>query len=379
MNFLLSEDLTQFRDVLRALLAKELSAAELRHSLLDPYSGEPLTPLPFLSGLWKKIADAGVLAAVLPERAGGVEIGGLELGTVALQVMLEESGRALVPLPIFETLVFGALPLLVLECDGADSTNRSEYLAALATGERRFTGAFFEAGAPLPRASVADSVTVLDGEAHFVSAFAQSTDLLLFAEQDGEVALFRIDPTQVAATVIPTLDLIRRFSTVHLSATPATRVGGGRLSSAAAARLAQLQQLACVAELAGVGARVLEMTVEYVKTRQQFGRPIGSFQAVQHKLADMLLRVEQTTSLGRFAAWAAESDPEQLAAAALAAKGFASEAIPLVAEQAIQAHGGIGFTYEYDLHLFLRRARSLAALGGSSESVYAQLGEQLLS
>ena len=100
---------------------------------------------------------------------------------------------------------------------------------------------------------------------------------------------------------------------------------------------------------------------------------------MQHKLADMLLRVEQTTSLGRFAAWAADSDPEQLAATALAAKGFAGEAIPLVVEQAIQAHGGIGFTYEYDLHLFLRRARVLAALGGSSDSAYAQLGEQLLA
>ena len=377
MNFLLSEELVQFRDVLRALLAKELAGAELRRGLLDPYSGQCVggeSPAPLVAPLWRKIADAGVLAAALPDSVGGRAIGGLGLGAIALQVMLEEAGRALVPLPVFETLVFGALPLLAVDA-AADSC---DLLASIAAGEMQVSGAFFRSIGDLPEArSVADGI-LIDGDLQFVSSLPQCASVLVPARYEGACALFIIDSAACVTTTVPTLDLLRRFSRVSLRATPAKRVGGV-LQDGASAALHCRQQLACVAELVGVGQRVLEMTVEYVKTRQQFGRPIGSFQAIQHKLADMSLHVEQATSLGRFAAWAADNDPAQLSSAALAAKGFASEVIPVVVEQAIQAHGGIGFTYEYDLHLYLRRARLLAALGTPTDEAYAQLGAQLLA
>src|SRR5262249_46285979 len=126
-------------------------------------------------------------------------------------------------------------------------------------------------------------------------------------------------------------------------------------------------RVAFAAELAGIASRTLEMTVEYVKTRQQFGRPIGTFQAIQHALADMHVAAEQLLALVRFAAWAADSDRSQFPDAALAACAFAADEVPSIVECATQLHGGIGFTYEFPLHAFLRRALVTAQLLGGAE------------
>ena len=133
-----------------------------------------------------------------------------------------------------------------------------------------------------------------------------------------------------------------------------------------------------VSELCAVAAKVLEMTLEYVKIRKQFGKAIGSFQAIQHRLAEMCLLSEQAISLNRFAVWCLDNDSQQFPQAALGAKGFASEFVPQLIEMAIQVHGGIGFTYEYDLHLYLRRALMLSETYISKSKSYQQLAESLL-
>lgn len=135
-------------------------------------------------------------------------------------------------------------------------------------------------------------------------------------------------------------------------------------------------RLGVAAELAGISSRVVEMTVEYVKTRKQFGKPLAAFQAVQHKLSDMLMWSEQISSLGRFAAWAADNDPSQFVRSANAAFGYAAEFAPKLIETSIQMHGGIGFTWEYPLHLYLRRSKSLSALYSGSDQAYINLAAE---
>ena len=140
----------------------------------------------------------------------------------------------------------------------------------------------------------------------------------------------------------------------------------------------RISVLAC-AELIGVSRRALELTVDYVSTRKQFGAPIGSFQAIQHKLADVLLSIDSAEALTRFAAWSADHDSRQFVELATAAKGYCSDVLPRAIESTLQAHGGIGFTYEYDLHLYLRRAQMAASLFGTADERYQKLATHLLA
>jgi alkylation response protein AidB-like acyl-CoA dehydrogenase len=310
-------------------------------------------------GTGAKLSGLGLFGLLVPEALGGAGLGMLELG-----VVLEEAGRALHAGP-FLASALGATRLLLAAATPAE---QRELLPALATGERRAAvvglapGAAFHAHGG--RLSGAEPFALEAGGA----------DLLLVAA-DG--ALFAADPASAGVRIEPaeTLDLTRRFDRVALDAAPARRLGAGDARAALAAA-ADALAVGLVADGVGAAARALERAVEYAKQREQFERPIGSFQAVQHLLVDMLQDVELTRAAAAFALWAQDAAPaaERARASALA-KAFASEALPRVGASAIQVFGGIGFSFELDLHRYYRRLLSLSLLHGDAAHHLERIAE----
>ncbi len=369
MSFLLSPDLAEFDEVLGKFFAEEFPAGSVRGAMLDQMGARGA-----LSGFevekWKKIVELGALVAGLPEDASG-----LGFGLLAFEILLTKSAAALSSLPLFETLALGALPILALGSEGA----KSELLPRIGAGELRLTGPLLGTLSKVVTTKDPKLGVTLAGEMAFVPSFALADALVVIARDSKGQApgLFLVDKqaTGIIAESIATLDLIRSFSKIKLENVPAKLLSQGALAAEALAELREQVAVLIAAELVGVSSRALEMTVDYVKTRQQFGKPIGTFQAIQHQLADMHLGLEQMAKLVRFAAACSATDKSQFHSAAIAAKGFASELAPKIIEGAIQAHGGIGFTYEYDLHLYLRRAQVLSALAGDAREMFRMLGE----
>ncbi len=356
MEFLLSPDLIEFRSVLRKFLSTDFSADTRRARLVAGgrrWSAED-------DRSWSGFAELGALAAGLPEEAGG-----LGFGALARAVVLEEVGRALAHLPVLENLTAASWLALC---------GRSDLALKIAEGAARYTFSVGD-GAHVERT---EGTATLTGVLSLVPSVGQSATLLVSAPigggSDHGVIAVELDAA-VSVQAVDTFDLLREFAEVTFKGAPATVLG----PDCSPDPLRFIAAVHAVSELSGIAARVVELTVEYVKTRQQFGRTVGSFQAIQHKLADMHLRAEQVGSLGRFAAWCVDSDPQQLADAALAAKGMAAEYVPWICEQSIQLHGGIGFTFEYDLHHYLRRALVLSRAFLPANECYAELGRKLLA
>lgn len=363
MSFLLQPDLNEFLPALRQLLAERIPADSLRKVAAQPYEAD--------GSVWTELAALGVFAAALPE-----EHGGLGFGVRGLAAILQEQARVLCPLPIFETLGI-AYPLLA---SSEVNPHRDELLAAIAAGTVRLTApvGVFEDVAAIPRVAgeqAPGSVCRLNGRLSLVPSLERSSDVVVSAlGERGALLLCRIRTADLNAQPVETIDLVRRFSECVLTDTPAVAIG--RVESGVWASL--VAQVAASAELVGCGRTVLEMTTEYVKTRKQFGAPIGSFQAIQHKLADALVSVDSAESLVRIAAWTADASESQFNEAVAAAKGYCSESIPSAIEACLQSHGGIGFTYEYDLHLFLRRAQMMSSLFGVAAENYRILAQSAL-
>jgi alkylation response protein AidB-like acyl-CoA dehydrogenase len=365
MNFALSDEQRMLKDSARDFLARECSPAEVREAI-ESEAG-------FSEELWRKITALGWPALVVPERYGGQ--GG---GAVDLAILLEEAGRALLPSPLFATTALGALPLAHAK-GPVDLV--SSLLGAVAAGTKRLTSALFEdeAGWDLePIATAArgrgDRARLTGTKVFVPDAGAADAILVLAREESGEGAFFAVEPSAggVALEPIPTLDWGRQWI-VALDGAPGRRIDGlapGRMRDLGAALLA--------AEMVGAAERAMEMAVEWAKTRVQFGRPIGAFQAVSHKCADMLLAVESARSLVHYACLALDEDRPDAAAAVSAAKAQASEIFPRVAEDALQVHGGMGYTWEHDAHLYLRRARATQARFGDAawheERILKELG-----
>jgi alkylation response protein AidB-like acyl-CoA dehydrogenase len=323
---------------------------------------------------WKEMAELGWAGLALPE-----EWGGQGLGIVELAVLFEEMGYALAPSPLLSNTVAG----LVLAAGGSDD-QRERYLRPLADGELRGTPALIDAGVPavpgqFAMAAEADGdAVILSGEKTLVLD-AASADFFLVATSDGRRHI--VDSNASGVTVIPEagIDLTRRLSTVrfeNVGVAPGDSLPGGE------DEYFPVFQRACVAlaaESTGVAQRALEMSVEYAKDRQQFGRPIGAYQAVSHRCAQMLLETENSRSAVYGAAWAADAEPESLPLAASMAKAYASDAGWRVPDMAIQVHGGIGFTWEHDLHFFLKRGRLNAALFGDAKWHRERVADAVLS
>lgn len=277
---------------------------------------------------WREICELGWPGIAIAEQNGGQG-----LGTVELAILCEEVGYACAPVPFLSNAAAG----LALQAAGSDQ-QRDRFLAGSASGEARGTAGVVEgpgAAALTPDAEGAAFVALIGPEGATLS-------------EGGEAAIETLD----------SIDSTRSYSTVSLDE------GEGMPGDAARAR--DLIAVATAAELTGVAQRAMDMAVGYAKERHQFGRPIGAYQAVSHACARMLYEVEESRSLTYFAAWAADDEPESLPLAAAMAKARASEAAWSVVKSSLQVHGGIGFTWEHDLHFLLKRARAAARLYGTA-------------
>jgi alkylation response protein AidB-like acyl-CoA dehydrogenase len=311
---------------------------------------------------WEEMAGLGWTGLALPE-----EWGGQGLGIVELAVLFEEMGYALAPSPLFSNTIAG----LALSICGSDE-QRERFLGPLAAGELRGTPALWDAGSPATIGSftmdarAAGDGIVLDGEKVLVMD-ADAADFFLVATSDGRRHI--VERGAAGVTVIPStlIDLTRRLYSVRLDG---VEVAAGNSLPGAGADYYPVFFRLCVAlaaESTGIAQRTMEMAIEYAKDRQQFGRPIGSYQAVSHRCAQMLLETENARSAVYGAAWAADAEPGSLSKAASMAKAYASDAGWRVPDASIQVHGGIGFTWEHDLHFFLKRGKANASMFGDAK------------
>jgi alkylation response protein AidB-like acyl-CoA dehydrogenase len=353
MYFDLTDEQQAIKSTARDLLAARCKSERIR-ALVESEHG-------FEQSDWEEMAELGWPGLALPE-----EWGGQGLGIVDLAVLFEEMGYALAPSPLLSTTVAG----LALAINGTDE-QRERWLRPLAAGEARGTVALFDAGTParigdFAMEAVADGDgVVLDGE-KVLAMDAASADFFLVATSDGRRHLVERDADGVSVGAERSIDLTRRLYSVRFDGVKVTAeatLGGGQ------EEYLPILWRACVAiaaESTGVAQRTMEMAVEYAKDRQQFGRPIGAYQAVSHRCAQMLLETESSRSAVYGAAWAADAEPESLPLAASMAKAYASDAGWRVPDASIQAHGGIGFTWEHDLHFFLKRGKANAAMFGTA-------------
>ena len=322
MNFDFSEEQYMLRDAVRDFLSKESTPTEIRRIWDDPTGRSPQR--------WKKLAELGVVGLAIPE-----EFGGAGMNEVDLVLALEEAGRALLPEPLLESAAVAG-PLLARA--GTDA-QKAEWLPKLASGDAVFSVGL--AGQPYVQDATADVVIL---------------------ERDGELHAATQD--RLTLTPLKSIDGARRLFKVTAELDDATRMGPAEGNAAWAFDHAAA---ATAAELVGIAGAMLEMTVAYAKEREQFGRKIGSFQAVQHKLAETYLLVESARNAAYYAAYALAEDLPDTSIHVSVAKAFAADAERRANYEALQIHAGIGFTWEHDLHLWLKRGRALEAQYGDAD------------
>jgi alkylation response protein AidB-like acyl-CoA dehydrogenase len=337
MQFGLSESQEFLKDSARKFFAGECPSTEVRR-LME-------TDTAYDAALWSKLTDQGYTGIIFPE-----EYGGVGLGKVELVLLLEEAGRALLPGPFFSTVVLAGS---VLEAVSTPA-NKKKYLAPICRGEARATVAILEASASWNPRDVQLSVSngKLTGEKLFVPDAAIADFLVVVARNGVFVADSKARGVKI--TPMSAMDLTRKLHAVEFSNTPVEGIGAARDLP----RALDVATAALAAELVGGMQRTLEITLEYAKTRKQFGKPIGMFQAVQHQCADMYLETESARSAVYYAGWALEENSPDAANAVSIAKMYASDAGRTVGNRGIQIHGGMGFTWENDLHLYYRRAKA---------------------
>jgi alkylation response protein AidB-like acyl-CoA dehydrogenase len=356
MDFGFNEEQDMLRKSARDFLAKESPMTYVRRMMEDEvgYSEET----------WRKMAALGWMGLILPEPHGGAG-----LNMVDLVVVLEEMGRVVMPGPFFSTVLLGALAVL----EGGSEQQKARYLKAIAAGELKATVASLEPNGRwdaegIEATAVADSGGfLLNGTKLFVLD-AHVADLIVVAVRTekgkGEegISLFAVDVPKEGVTItqLKTMDQTRKLCEVKLEKVrvgPEALIGVRGGGYAVLKRVTDRAKVALCAEMCGGAERVLEMSVEYAKVRVQFDRPIGSFQAIQHKCANMLLLVESAKSATYYAAWAVANDVPEAPLAAAMAKSYTSDAYRVVAGEGIQIHGGIGFTWEHDMHIYFKRAK----------------------
>jgi alkylation response protein AidB-like acyl-CoA dehydrogenase len=337
MQFGLSESQEFLKDSARKFFAGECPSSEIRR-LME-------TDTAYDAALWSKLTDQGYTGVIFPE-----EYGGVGLGKVELMLLMEESGRALLPGPFFSAVVLAGSVLDAV----ASPAHKKQYLAPICRGEVRSTVAIVEDSAnwDLRSLEMTSSNGKLTGEKFFVPD-AAIADFLIVIARDG---VFVVDSKARGLRITPLqgMDLTRKLYVVEFSDTPAEKLA----ATSDLSRPFNIATAALAAELVGGMQRTLDITVEYAKTRKQFGKPIGMFQAVQHQCADMYLETESSRSAVYYAGWALEENSPDAATAVSIAKMYASDAARTVGNRGIQIHGGMGFTWENDLHLYYRRAKA---------------------
>ena len=356
MNFAFSEEQEELRRIVRQFLETKSSEAAVREQM-DTEQG-------YDTAVWSQMADQmGLQGLIIPE-----EFGGSGYSYVELIVVLEEMGRSLLCAPYFSTVVLAANTLI----HSGDDAAKSDLLPGIASGETVATLAFTEANGRWDEAGVTMSATpggdgwVLDGTKMFVLDGHTADLVLVAARTPAGVSLFSVagDATGLTRTPLATMDQTRKQARLEFSGTPATLVGTDGGGWAVVERVLDLAAVALAAEQVGGAQMCLDMSVEYAKVRVQFGRPIGSFQAIKHKCADMLLEVESAKSAAYYAGWCASELNDELPSVASLAKAYCSDAYFHAAAENIQIHGGIGFTWEHPAHLYFKRAKSSELLFG---------------
>jgi alkylation response protein AidB-like acyl-CoA dehydrogenase len=294
-------------------------------------------------------------------------------------VLFEELGRSLFPAPFLSTLGL-AMPLIT---ELGNDEQKKQLLGAISSGEKTVAVAFTEPAGDWDPTEVETSASsagtdwVIDGRKSFVIDGASADEILVSAQIGSEIGVFLLpgDGEGVTRRALQTLDQTRKLAEVSFSQARASRVGGD--ATAALSRMRDKAIVLLAAEQVGGAQKCLEMAVDYAKSRHQFGRPIGSFQAIKHKCADMLVQVESAKSAAYYAGWAASEDNEELPIVAPLAKSYCSEAYFFCASENIQIHGGIGFTWEHDAHLYFKRAKSSQLLFGDPAYHRGRLGDLL--
>ncbi len=356
MGFRPTDEQTMLRQSARAFLAEASPASRVRGAMVSELGHD--------AELWRAVAALGWPGLVLP-----VEHGGSGLSPVELVFLMEELGRVLAPVPLLSTVLAGWCIL-----EGGRESLREHLLPALAAGREIATVAF-TAGAeqearvvvtPTPDAAMRR----LDGRVMLVPDAAAADWFVVAAADRDALGVWIVDRRAGGVTVAPleTVDMTRRFADVRLDGVVVSaenRLEGG---DALVSTALDLARVALAAEMVGAASRLIEMSVEYAKTRVQFDVPIGSFQAIQHRLVGMAVETEAARSLVYYAACCLAERPSEAPVAAAMAKAAAAESYSRVAGDAIQVHGGIGFTWEHDLHLYLKRAKADEVLYGDADA-----------
>lgn len=359
MEFGFTEEQEMIRSQAVEFLENECPVALVRE-LMDSEHG-------YSHDLWEKVAAMGWLGLIFPE-----EYGGAGLTFVELTVLLEGMGRALVPGNFFSTVLLAGLTLL----EAASEEQKRRWLTPLTEGRLKATLALTEPDASWEAAGITSVTAERSGADYAINGTklfvpdAQMADLIICAARTGSssisennITLFAVDRNSDGLKMVrlKTMDQTRGLYDVTFER---VRVSADRVLGSVGeawpviARVIDKATIGLCAEMVGCAQRVLDMCVDYAKQRIQFGRPIGSFQAIQHKCADMLLVIESARSAAYAAAWAASQDKQDTALLSSIAKAYASDASRFVAGEGIQIHGGMGFTWEHDVHLYFKRAKA---------------------
>ena len=358
MDIGFTEEQELLRTSARRFLENECPTAFVRQRMAEPAA--------ITQDFWQKLAEQGWLGILYPEEAGGSG-----LGLVDMTVLMEEMGRAVMPGPFFSTVLLGGAAIL----EAGSPAQRQEWLPRIAAGDAKVSLAWTEPNARWDAAAIVASGRetagefVLSGTKLFVPDAHLSDALVVAARtRDGStmedgISLFLVpkDAAGLAVTLLPTIDETRKLCEVRLdnvAIAPTALLGEKHGCWLALARVLDRATVALCAEMCGGAQQVLDMTTAYAKIRIAFGKPIGSYQGVKHRAADMLVDVENAKSLTYYAAWAVDEGLAEAPLAVSMAKAYTSDAYRKVAGAGIQLHGGIGFTWEHDLQLYFKRAKA---------------------
>lgn len=358
MDFGFSDEQEMLRQTTRAFLQEHCPTTFVRQMMEDDKGYSP--------ALWKEMADLGWLGLAFPE-----EYGGQGLGFVDLTVILEEMGAALLPSPFLSTVLLAGQTILI----GGSETQKKTYLPKIADGSLIATLAMTEPSARCDAVGISEVKATPEADGFRITGTklfvpdAQVAEVMVVAARTKEagdksfgITLFLVENNTpgISTTLLKTMDQTRKqcevvFDNVH--------VGRDRLLGMldmgwpVLRKVLNSATVALCAEMVGGAQRVLDISVAYAKERVQFGRPIGSFQAIKHKCAEMMLQVESAKSAAYYAAWAVDEDVPEAPLAVSMAKAYCSDAYCHTAGEGIQVHGGIGFTWEHDMHLYFKRAK----------------------
>ena len=356
MNFAFTDEQEQLREFVRSFLEEKSPEADVREQMDTEQGFDP--------GVWAQMSEQmGLPALTIPEAYGGQGFTRVEQ-----LVVLEEMGRTLLCAPFFSSAVMAANTLMLC----VDEAAKHAHLPGIASGETRGTLAFTEQngrwdeGGITMAASPSNGSWRLDGAKMYVLDGHTADLIIVAARTPGGVSLFTVDPDAagLTRTALSTMDQTRKQAKLAFDGVEATLIGSEGEGWPVLEAVLDLAAVALAAEQVGGAQRCLDMSVEYAKVRVQFGRPIGSFQAIKHKCADMLLEVESAKSAAYYAGWCAAEMNDELPQVASLAKSYCSEAYFHAAAENIQIHGGIGFTWEHPAHLYFKRAKSSELLFG---------------